>query len=140
MTTNDLVDRVLCNRGRVAVIGASDKVNRPVYDVMSYLESVDVQLYPINPRLKGKEILGQKCVSSLAEIDDLVDIVSLFISARFQEGLRDELNALPYKPAVWFQPGTKNPSLEASLREDGFEVVSDNCMKVAHLRRCTAQK
>ncbi|MEA3284672.1 MAG: CoA-binding protein [Synergistota bacterium] len=140
MTTNDLVDRVLCNRGRVAVIGASDKVNRPVYDVMSYLKSVDIQLYPINPRLKGREILGQKCVSSLAEIDDPVDIVSLFISARFQEGLRDELNALPYKPAVWFQPGTKNPSLEASLREDGFEVVGDNCMKVAHLRRCTAQR
>ena len=133
----ELVQKVLCGGGKVAVLGASDKARRPVSGVMAYLNAAGVSLFPVNPRIEGKEIQGVPCLASLGKIEEPMDIVSIFLSSPMQEGLKDQIKALPGKPAVWFQPGAENPDLQAELEEMGYLVVSDDCMKVAHRRNCT---
>lgn len=137
LNKEELVKVALCGGGVVAVLGASDKPHRPVCDVMAYLKAAGVTLYPINPRLEGREALGLPCLGSLAQIKEPVDIVSIFLSSSMQEGLADQIKAMPGKPAVWFQPGAENPDLKSQLDDMGYLVVIGDCMKVAHRRNCT---
>ncbi len=139
MTKEELVRDVLCGGGKVAVVGASDKPHRPVSDVMSYLKNAGVVLSPVNPRLSGKEVSGAQCLSCIADLPDRVDIIAVFVSEALQGTLEAEVLELPYKPALWFQPGTENLHLESAFREKGYFVVSGDCMKVAHRRYCTGQ-
>ena len=137
LNKDELVKVALCGGGKVVVLGASDKAHRPVSDVMAYLKAAGVVLFPINPRVEGKELLGLPCLGSLAQIEEAVDIVSIFLSSSMQDGLADQIKAMPGKPAVWFQPGAENPDLQTQLTEMGHLVVVGDCMKVAHRRNCT---
>ena len=61
----------------VAIVGISDKPDRPSYGVANYLiENSHFDLFFVNPLLD--EVLGQKVYKSLKEIDVHIDIVMSF--------------------------------------------------------------
>lgn len=51
---------ILTNVKYIALVGASDKVERPSYKVMKYLINQGYNVTPVSPKLAGKELLGQK--------------------------------------------------------------------------------
>ena len=56
---DDEIRRILTSIRTVAVAGASDKANRPVYGVSEFLQQRGIRTIPVNPRLAGREVLGE---------------------------------------------------------------------------------
>jgi hypothetical protein len=71
----DIKDLLLTTK-RIALVGASDRPDRPSYGVMKFLLDRGYDVTPVNPTLVGKEIHGRKVVGQLAEAGplDLVDV------------------------------------------------------------------
>ena len=136
MTMAEIIERFICIPSTVAVVGASPKEDRSVFSIMSYLHEAGFHLHPINPGYAGESIQGHPCLASLDDLPEPVDVVALFISAEHQEGVVQSLRRLPYKPIVWFQPGSENADQERALVAAGYPVAVNSCMMMIHQVYC----
>lgn len=114
----------------IAVVGLSDRPDRPSYGVAKYLEDY-FEIIPVNPQIASWE--GRKSYPTLAAIPseiriDLADIFrrSSDIPAVVEDALARGI------PRVWLQLGITNPDAERRLRAAGVKVVSDACLAVVH--------
>jgi predicted CoA-binding protein len=103
----------------VAVIGASANPDRIAYQALGRLLDHHHEVIPVNP--SGGKLLGQTVKRRIGEIDQTVDTVTLYLAARHQGQLGDELIALAPRRII-FNPGAENPPLYARLRAAGIEV------------------
>ena len=55
----DYLRNILSSVRTVALVGASNNPVRPSFFVLKYLIDKGYELYPVNPGLAGKEILGR---------------------------------------------------------------------------------
>lgn len=128
---DDVVGRILALRV-IAVVGLSPKPERPSHYVSEYLKEQGYTIVPVNPG--HKEILGERCWPSVADIPFPVDVVCVF--RRPEEALTPILEAIAKKAkAVWLQDGVYHDEGERIAREAGLLVVSNDCMMRAHSRR-----
>lgn len=103
----------------VAVVGASANPGRIAFQAVGRLLDHQHRVIPINPA--GGEVWGQTIKRHLGDIDQPVDTVTLYMAARHQGHLSDELIALAPRRVI-FNPGAENPLLYPSLRRAGIEV------------------
>ena len=68
-----LIQRVLVESQVIAMVGASQKIERPSYRVMRFLLDKGYKVYPVNPSYRGKEIHGKTVLDSLAKIPEDID-------------------------------------------------------------------
>ncbi|NLB82908.1 MAG: CoA-binding protein [Synergistaceae bacterium] len=136
MNKEDILKQFVCTHSKVAIVGASPKVQRPVFRVMNYLAGAGFTLFPVNPVYAGEDILDLPCLASLPDLPGEVDVVALFLSAKMQTEVAEEIRKLSFKPVVWFQPGAENDELAALLKADGYTVVESDCMMAAHMDKC----
>lgn len=139
MNREQVVQEQVCRPSAVAVVGASQSPGRPVSGVMAYLVDRGFRLFPVNPAYAGEKILGMECVGRLTELPREVDIVALFLAAKNQGEVLQDLRKLAYRPAVWMQPGAENPAAEEELESEGFTVVSGACLMMTHRTACAAR-
>jgi uncharacterized protein len=59
----------------VAVVGLSDKPDRPSYEVARYLQQASYRIIPVNPMIDT--VLGEKVYKSLRDVPERVDIVQI---------------------------------------------------------------
>jgi predicted CoA-binding protein len=69
-----LIRRILRETDTIAMVGASGDWIRPSYFAMKYLQAKGYRVIPVNPRLAGREILGERVYASLREIPEAVDM------------------------------------------------------------------
>lgn len=139
MSQDKFIQDFVCRPSAVAVVGASPSPGRPVSGVMAYLVDRGFRLFPVNPAYAGEKILGMDCASRLPELPQEVDIVALFLAAKNQGEIIQDLRKLPYRPAIWMQPGAENPEAERELESEGFTVVSGACLMMTHRTSCAAR-
>ena len=60
----------------IAVVGLSDRPDRPAHSVPAYLQQQGYRIIPVNPNLR--EALGETAYSSLLEVPEPVDVVQIF--------------------------------------------------------------
>ena len=114
-----------------AVVGASPKPERPSHYVSAYLQEKGYRIVPVNPG--HRELLGETCYPSVADIPFPVDAVVVF--RRPEEALTPILEAVAKKAkAVWLQDGITHPEGEALARKAGLVVVSNDCLMRRHAR------
>jgi len=121
----------------VAMVGASANINRPSYFVMKYLLGKGFAVIPVNPGLAGQEILGQKVVASLADIDRPVDMVDVFRNSEAALGIVRECIALKDKlglKVIWMQLSVRNDEAAAEAEAAGLKVVMNRCPKIEYGR------
>src|SRR3954447_22133513 len=70
--------RLLTTYNTIAMVGLSPDPMRPSHFAAIYMLSHGYHVIPVNPRVAGQEILGQKVYSSLSEIPEPVEIVDVF--------------------------------------------------------------
>ena len=97
---DDLIRSILKSTKSIALVGASANDNRPSYFVLKYLLGRGYRMYPVNPGLAGKDILGAKVYASLAEIPEPLDMVEIFRNSQAADGIVDEALALAPLPKV----------------------------------------
>ena len=130
--TNSL-RRILQQCRRVAIVGLSAEWHRPSFFVAKYLQQHGWQVFPVNPRYAGSEILGRPCVASLADLPEPVDMVDVF--RRSAEVLPIAQQAIRIGArCLWQQIGVVNAEADALVRAAGLDSVMDRCVKIEHVR------
>lgn len=115
----------------IAVVGASEKAERPSNYVPAFLQQHGFRIIPINPGQAGKEILGETVYATLADVPEPIDMVDVFRAAEHVPGVADEVIALDPKPRVlWMQQGIVSEPAAEKARAAGLQVVMDRCPKV----------
>ena len=112
----------------VAIVGISDKPDRPSYGVAQYLlENSEFDLYFVNPMIET--VLGKKVYKSLSEIPVHIDIVDVFRKPAECLEVLDESIEIGAK-SIWLQLGISNPQVEIIGENAGLKVVMNRCIKV----------
>ncbi|MDC9593454.1 CoA-binding protein [Xenorhabdus sp. IM139775] len=113
----------------IALVGASEKTDRPSYKVMKYLLDQGYTVIPVSPRLAGKTLLNQPVVSQLSEIKQPIDMVDVFRNADVVYGVAQEAIAIGAK-VLWLQQGVINEEAKLLAENAGLNVVMDRCPKI----------
>jgi len=116
----------------IAIIGLSDKFERPSYQVAEYLINKGFSILPVNPMID--EVLGQKSYRSLSDIPKNIhiDIVDIFRKSEEVIKIINEILALGIHPAIWMQEGVSSLEAKNLAEANGMEVVMDMCMMKSH--------
>ena len=120
----DLIS-ILTATKRIALVGASNKPDRPSYGVMQFLLRHGYEVVPVNPALAGQEIHGQKVVATLDEAGPF-DMLDLF--RRPTEVLEPVQEAIKLgAKTIWMQLGVVNEQAAREARKAGLAVVMNRC-------------
>jgi len=142
LTRDDDIAELLTNARTIAVVGASDRPDRPSYGVMKFLQSWGYRVLPVNPQITGEHVLGEFVWRELAQIGVLIDIVDIFRRPEAAAEAVDQAIFVGAK-AVWMQLGVINHEAAAKAEAAGLKVVMDRCphIEIPRLRvpRITAQ-
>lgn len=114
---------------RIAVIGLSDKPDRTSYMVSEAMQKNGYEIIPVNPSVD--EVLGVKAVSSLKEIEGHIDIVNVFRRSEFLPEIAREFAEID-ADIFWAQLGVVNEEAYEYLKDKGYTVIMDRCIKVEH--------
>jgi uncharacterized protein len=118
-----------------AVVGLSDRPDRPSHSVAALLKSRGYRIVPVNPNLT--EVLGETCYPSLRAIPFPVEVVDIFRRSELVAPIVEDAIAIGAK-AVWMQLGVIDERAAARARAAGLEVVMDRCPAI-ELRRAGAR-
>jgi predicted CoA-binding protein len=119
------IARILRETHRIALVGASNKPDRPSHGVMRFLLARGWSVTPVNPGLAGQTLLGQPVVASLDDAGPL-DMVDIFRASDQAGGVVDDAIRLGAN-SVWLQLGVIDHDAAARARTAGLKVVMDRC-------------
>ncbi len=119
----------------IAMVGASEKENRPSYFAFKYLLERGYTMIPVNPSHAGGEMLGRRIRARLADIPEPIDMVDIFRASRYAVPIVQEALALTPRPQViWMQLGVRNDEAAALAEANGLKVVMNRCPKIEYGR------
>lgn len=117
----------------IAVVGVSEKVDRPSYQVAEYLlKNTDYRIFFVNPTLTT--LFGEKVYANLADLvteNGPIDIVDVFRKVEELPGLFDEARMIGAK-VFWMQLGLRDETIEAMGSSIGIDVIQDECIRITH--------
>jgi len=127
--TREELGKILDKAKRIAVVGLSNNPERTSYMVSKAMLDAGYDIIPVNPTID--EWLGIKAVKSLKEIEGHVDIVNVFRRSEHLPEIAHELAEID-ADVFWAQLGVVNEEAYQFLKEKGYTVVMDRCIKVEH--------
>lgn len=129
LETDEEIAELLKNARTIAMIGASDRPQRPSYGVMKFLQDHGYRVIPVNPQITGEHVHGEFVWRELAQIGVPIDIVDIFRRPEAAGEAVDQAIFIGAK-AVWLQIGVINEEAAARAEAAGLKVVMDRCPKI----------
>ena len=126
LTRDEDIAGLLRNARTIAVVGASDRPDRPSYGVMKFLQDWGYRVLPVNPQITGEHVLGEFVWRELAQIGIPIDIVDIFRRPEAAAEAVDQAIFVGAK-AVWMQLGVINEKAAAKAEAAGLKVVMNRC-------------
>lgn len=123
------IGKLLKKAKRIAVVGLSDNPERTSYMISAAMQANGYEIIPVNPLVN--EVLGVKAVKSLKDIEGHVDIVNVFRRSEFVMELAKEFVEMD-ADIFWTQLGVVDEEAFQFLKEKGYTVIMDRCIKVEH--------
>ena len=120
------IKALLENVRTIALVGASDRPDRPSYRVMSTLQAHGYRVIPVNPQITGEHLHGEFVFRDLAQLGDAIDLVDIFRNSAAAGEAVDQAIAVGAK-AIWMQLGVINHEAAARAEAAGLKVVMDRC-------------
>ncbi|CAO3419167.1 CoA-binding protein [Azospirillum argentinense] len=127
--SDEFIRQVLDRVKTIALVGASNDPVKASFIVLKYLRDKGYRVIPINPKLAGQTILGERVHASLSDLPEPPDMVDVFRNAAAAGGVTDEAIAAGAK-VVWMQLGVRNDEAAARAEAAGLTVVMNRCPKI----------
>jgi predicted CoA-binding protein len=125
-------EQILRDARTIALVGASPDPAKPSHGVMRYLLGAGYRVVPVRP-LDCEDVLGVRCVASLAELGEPVDLVDVFRRAEHCAAhAREAVEA--GAGALWLQLGIRSDEARRIATDAGLDYVEDACTAVVHRR------
>jgi predicted CoA-binding protein len=122
------VEEILRNSRTIAVVGLSDKIDRPSFGVAEYLHKF-YKIVPVNPQIRSWQ--GIPAYPDLKSVpkDIQIDAIDIFRPSDKVPPLVEEAIARGVK-YVWMQQGIAHQPSADKARKAGLKVVMDSCIAV----------
>jgi len=125
--TSDADIKALLEETRtIAVVGASDRPDRPSFRVMKTLQDHGYRTIPVNPQITGEHVHGEYVFRELAQLGDPIDMVDIFRRSDAVGEVVDQAIAIGAK-SIWMQLGVIDQRAAARAEAAGLKVVMDRC-------------
>jgi predicted CoA-binding protein len=124
-------EEILREARTIAVVGASPDPARPSHGVTAYLLQAGYTVIPVNPL--ADEVLGLRCLPSLEELEEPVDLVDVFRRPEHCGEVAREAAATG-AGALWLQLGIVSAEARAVAEEAGMDYVENACAAIVHRR------
>ena len=134
---DDFLRSVLDRVKTVAMVGAKDDWNSAPYFVMKYLQKKGYRVIPVNPKLAGGDLLGERVYAALEEAPGPFEMVDVFRNSAAAGGVVDDALRLKEEKGVqvvWMQLGVQNHEAAARGAEGGLDIVMNRCPKIEYAR------
>src|SRR3569833_2244090 len=126
LTRDEDIAELLTNARTIAMVGASDRPDRPSYGVMKFLQDHGYRVLPVNPQITGEHVHGEFVWRELAQIGVPIDIVDIFRRPQAAAEAVEQASFVGAK-AVRMQIGVINEEAAAKAEAAGLKVVMDRC-------------
>lgn len=126
LTSDEDISALLRETRSIAIIGLSDRPDRPSYGVMQSLQAHGYRVLPVNPQIAGEHVHGEFVWDRLSDIGVPIDMVDIFRRSDAVDEAVDAAIAAGAK-SVWMQLGVVNPAAAARAEAAGLKVVMDRC-------------
>jgi predicted CoA-binding protein len=126
LTLDEDIARLLGETRTIALVGASDRPDRPSYRVMRMLQSHGYRVFPVNPQITGEHVHGEYIWRELCQIGEPIDLVDIFRRSEVAGEVIDAAIAVGAK-AVWTQLGVYDDAAIARAEAAGLKAVVDRC-------------
>jgi predicted CoA-binding protein len=123
------IGSILKKAKRIAVVGLSDNPERTSYMISKAMQDSGYDIIPVNPVVT--EVLGVKAVKSLKDIEGHIDIVNVFRRSEFLPEIAQEFDEID-ADVFWAQLGVEHEDTYAFLKQKGYTVIMNRCIKVEH--------
>ena len=125
--TSDADIKALLEETRtIAVVGASDRPDRPSFHVMKTLQDHGYRTIPVNPQITGEHVHGEYVFRELGQLGDPIDMVDIFRRSDAVGEVVDQAIAIGAK-SIWMQLGVIDQRAAARAEAAGLKVVMDRC-------------
>ena len=113
-------------------LGLAIKQTVHLFLIAQGLQQNGYHVIPVNPRLAGRELLGEKVYASIKEVPFHIDIVDIFRRSEFLADVaRDFIET--DADIFWAQLGLQSQEAEQILREAGRnKIVMNRCIKIEY--------
>ena len=129
LTRDEDIYELLARTRTIALVGASDRPDRPSHGVMAYLQSRGYRVLPVNPHITGEHVHGEYVWRELGQIGEPIDMVDIFRRPTAAGEAVDQAIAVGAK-SVWLQIGVINEDAAARAEAAGLAVVMNKCPKI----------
>jgi len=126
LTADADIKALLESARTIALVGASDRPDRPSYGVMATLQRHGYRVIPVNPQITGEHVHGEFVFRDLDQLGDPIDIVDIFRRSDAAGEVVDQAIAIGAR-AVWMQLGVVDQKAAARAEAAGLKVVMDRC-------------
>ena len=109
----------------IAIVGASDNRDKYGNIIFRDLRDAGYKVIPVNPNADIVE--GEKCYHSLSEIPIKVDVVDTVVPPHITEQIVKECKKIGITK-VWMQPGSESEEAVIFCKDNGIEVIYENCI------------
>ena len=133
LTESRDIAEILQNVRTIALVGASDRPDRPSNGVMKFLQDHGYRVIPVNPNITGEHIHGEYVWRELGQIGEPIDMVDIFRRSSEVGPIVDQAIAIGAK-AIWMQLGVIDEEAAARAEAAGLKVVMDHCPKIEIMR------
>lgn len=123
------VARILREARTVAVVGWSERPDRPSHWIANYLEQAGYTVFRVNPKLAGRA--APPVWADLGQVPGRIDVVDVFRAPEHAPEVLEQAQAAGAR-VFWMQPGAENPTVAGQAETAGLRAVLGRCMYADH--------
>ena len=125
------IKEILSKYKTIAMVGVSNDSSKASTIVMKYMQEYGYKVYPVNPRAKGKKILGQEVFAKISDIKDQIDIVDVFRPSKEVYAIAEDTVKIGAK-VLWLQLGIRDEKAKDLMQKNDIKYVENKCTKMEY--------
>ena len=134
MNEPETIRTILDKTKTIAVVGLSDKPDRPSFYVSKYMQQEGYRIIPVHPTVP--QVLGEKAYPTLDEAfaaEGKIDLVDVFRASEYVPEIVKDVIRLKIS-YLWLQEGVCHEEAVKWAEAGGTLVVQDRCIYKEHAR------